>query len=145
MAIVQAITPTKFLRYQEAFHKEASSSPLKCTLIITGKTSTDAFSDFVGDNTRTEEIHDIPILWERSLESINRSKYGIEQGRDSTMFISPKTLERHLGTFRIDARTTKVRFLGRDWIVDKVDFLSPLYNSCIAVEIHLQSATKGGQ
>ena len=145
MAAVDYLTPTKFLQYQEAFYKEVIRSPLTCDLIVQVVTATDPLSTFVGDSTRTETLYKVPILWERSLDSINRSKYGIEQGRDSTLYIAPKILEKKLGHFNIIAETTRVVFMDKEWLVDKVQKLSPLFNSCIALEVHLQSATKRGQ
>lgn len=145
MAIVEHLTPTRFLQYQEAFYNEVSKSPLTCDLIIQVVSSTDDLSTFVGDSTRSQTIYKIPILWERNLDSVNRSKWGFEQSRDSTLYIAPKSLEKKLGHYNITPLNTRIVFQDREWIVEKVDKLSPLFNSCIALEVKLQSATKGGQ
>ena len=150
MALVNHLTPTKFLQYQEAFYCECVESPLRATLKVqvvdnAGVTDNDKFDDFVGDSTRTETLTDIPVLWERTLDPINRSKWGIEQGRDTTLYIPPKILEKKLGTFELRTESVRVTFMEREWLVDKIQKLSPIFGSCIALEFHLQSATKGGQ
>lgn len=150
MAVIHHLTPTKFLQYQEAFYCECVASPLRATLKVqvvnnAGVTDDDNFAKFVGDSERTETLNDVPVLWERTLDPINRSKWGIEQSRDTTLYIPPKVLERKLGTYNLRTESIRVTFMEREWLVDKIQKLSPLYASCIALEFHLQSATKGGQ
>lgn len=130
---------------QEELYLTFNNSPLVCTLHIAsidaGATS---FQRFVGESSRTYTDYPIKCLWDRNFSPYQREKYGISEDVTGAVYLSPKMVKKKLGYWKLDKLKTKISFNGENFIVDELNFLGEMYNSCIAIELRLVSDVKGG-
>ena len=141
------LTRSRFLLYQGEFYRKLLRTPFKVTLEIftvtpppeTGEFSLDAF---VGDSERTSKLYEFNALYEREIPLRTREKYGLPKEVNGIVYLSPKQLEGTLGTFKLDWNKTKVHFADRTQVIQKIEELEPLYNSCIGIQLFLKDTLK---
>ena len=142
------VTLSHFRRYQEVFYRKLLSIPFKIQLevITVSKDPTTEFSitNFVGDNNRVSELYEFQALYEREIPPRTREKYGIPEEVNGVVYLSPLQLIPILGTFKLNMYKTKVHFAGSVQVIQKIEYLEPLYDSCIGIQLFLQDSLKGG-
>lgn len=142
------ITQGNFRRYQEAFFRKIKATPFTIqleivTIIRTGKAGF-SLEDFVGDNERTSTFHTFNALYEREIPLRSREKYGLPKEVNGVVYLSPLQLVPVLGTFELNWNKTRVHFTGHTQVIQKIEYLEPLYNSCIGLQLFLKDTLKGG-
>lgn len=103
-----------------------------------------SFEAFVGDSTRSSKMYEFNALYEAEISDRMREKYGLPQEVNGIVYLSPKQLMQKLGYYRLDWNKTKVHFRGRVQVISKIVYLEELYDSCVAVQIFVKDALKGG-
>lgn len=142
------ITQGNFRRYQEAFFRKIKATPFTIqleivTIIRTGKAGF-SLEDFVGDNERTSTFHTFNALYEREIPLRSREKYGLPKEVNGVVYLSPLQLVPVLGTFELNWNKTRVHFAGHTQVIQKIEYLEPLYNSCVGLQLFLKDTLKGG-
>lgn len=141
------LTKAKFKHYQQIFHKKVMGTPFNIELEIfsvsagSGEFSLDSF---VGDSTRTSVRHTFNALYEREIPLRMREKYGLPKEVNGIIYLSPLQLVQKVGTFELDWNKTVVHFTGRTQVIQKIEYLEPLYKDCVGVQIFLKDTQKGG-
>lgn len=142
------VTHSHFRRYQEVFYRKLLSVPFKIQLeiITVSKDPTEDFSitNFVGNNNRYSTFHEFNALYEREIPPRTREKYGIPEEVNGVVYLSPLQLTPIFGTHLISMYKTKVHFAGRVQVIQKIEYLEPLYDSCIGIQLFIQDSLKGG-
>ena len=143
------ISKGKFLQYQRMFHQKIVNTPHTIGLEVVslvrvpseGEFSLDAF---VGDSSRTPVIYSLQALYVRDIPMKAREKYGLPIEVNGMIFLSEIQLTNTVGSFRLDWNKVKIHFQGGVQVVQKVEYLEPLYDSCIGVQLFLKDVLKGG-
>jgi hypothetical protein len=99
---------------------------------------------FVGDSKRDSVEYTFNALYEKDISTRTREKYGITNLVNGIVYLSPLQVAPKLGTYRVDKDKTVIHFNGAIQVIDKIDYLEEMYGSCIAIQIFLKDATKGG-
>lgn len=141
----------KFFQFKATFYAQCKRLPLVCSLIVSVPavaTLDNTFETFVGNRPRTSTPYKVYCLYKRDLSVYDRTKYGIDKDVEMLVWIPPQEIEKYFGAynFRINSETTKVQFEdyaqdtagGTVMVIDKVVYQAPLYDSCMAVELHLK-------
>ena len=71
-----------------------------------------------------------------------REKYGLPKEVNGIVYLSPLQLVPVLGTFKLDWNKTKVHFAGHTQVVEKIEYLEPLYDSCVGIQIFVKDDLK---
>ena len=148
------ITKQRFLRYRDLFYRKVSQSPEVCTIITTAKTSAGSLEDFVGASNRTTTEYTIPVLYNYDIQDFGREKVGLTNMQSAVVYISPLQVLKAQGegsvpqyvdkaAVLLKAQTTKVILKGHRYIVEKVDFMEPLFDTCIAIQLTLRDEIRG--
>ena len=143
------VTRSLFLHYQEVFYQKLLKTPFTIQLeFITVEKSEDtekfSMKDFVGNAARSSKLHTFNALYEREIPTRTREKYGLAKEVNGIVYLSPKQLIPVIGTFQLNWNTTKVHFAGRVQVIQKIELLEPLYNSCIGLQLFIKDDLKGG-
>lgn len=143
------INESAFKVYQKNFHNKIMSTPHTLTMEIFSvvETPTDGEFDldmFVGDSKRDSVEYTFNALYEKDISTRTREKYGITNLVNGIVYLSPLQVAPKLGTYRVDKDKTVIHFNGAIQVIDKIDYLEEMYGSCIAIQIFLKDATKGG-
>ena len=142
------ISTAKFRHYQEVFYKKICKVPFTVDIEIFSVTSSPvgefSVEAFVGDSVRTSKTYSFRALYEREIPARVREKYGLPKEVNGIIYLSPIALVQQLGDFRLDWNKTVIHFAGRSQVIQKIEYLEPLYNSCIGVQIFLKDTQKGG-
>lgn len=142
------LTRSHFRRFQEAFYRKLLNTPftveLETVQIISTPTEDFSLADFVGDNPRIPSNHRFQALYEREIPKRVREKYGLPSEVNGVVYLSPLQLVPVLGTFKLDWNKTKVHFTEHTQVIEKIEYLEPLYESCIGIQLFLKDSLKGG-
>lgn len=138
-----------FKAYQNKFHSKIIQTPHVITLevfSVEDKIDTGEFDldSFVGDSVRTSKKYQFNALYEKDISTRTREKYGITNLVNGIVYLSPIQVSKEFGTYKVDKNKTVVHFNGATQVIDKIDYLDELFNSCIAIQIFLRDDTKGG-
>lgn len=118
--------------------------PHKVTLIDNVLDAPDSdLSAFTGDREVTQKTYEFTALYNREIQIRERQKYGLTDEVNGIIFLSPLELIPKRGSFQVDTKLTKIFFAGKEQIIERVDYLEPLYNSCIAVQIFVKDTING--
>lgn len=138
MPVIQKISKYQFEQYRETYRRMVEKSPIFCDLEITTTiNSTGSFTNFTGDNQRLTTKYNFPCLYNRNIAQNERIKYGLHESVTGILYLSPTHLQNRLGSFKLDKRKVVVYLTEEKFIVDTIVYLSPMYNSCLTVEIRL--------
>lgn len=141
------VTEAKFLKYQAIFnqHVEESDMILEVGFNKIPNQSGDFLRDFTGSNAREETVwHSFHALYETNIATYIRDKVGMTAAHESgAIYLSPLQLIPIFGSFVIDKKTTIFRKSGHLFLPDSIQYLEPLYDTCIAVEIRLREYILG--
>lgn len=140
------LTKGKFQQYRAIFYNKLKQTPYKISLeIVTveGPTS-EGFSieEFVGSSPRSSRFYEFQALYEREIPLRTREKYGLPKEVNGIVYLSPLQLVPVLGTFKLDWNKTKVHFAGHTQVVEKIEYLEPLYDSCVGIQIFVKDDLK---
>lgn len=144
------VTHSLFRRYQEVFYQKLLRTPFTIQLefiTVRKETSSTEFSikSFVGDSPRDpSKFHTFNALYEREIPLRMREKYGLSKEVNGIVYLSPLQLIPVIGTYKLNWNTTKVHFAERVQVIQKIELLEPLYNSCIGLQLFLKDDLKGG-
>lgn len=141
------LTQAKFLQLQERYYKTVVNLPPP---VVTFQLFTagggDSFQQFIGEQSKSSVDKPIKCLYKRQISPYQRTKMGIDEDVEMVIYVPPKILIEQYGTFQLDYKKLNVVFndgLNNEvYVVNKMVFGEPLYNSCIYVEYHLKSKTK---
>ena len=132
-----------FLKYQAIFYQYVDAGDL---IIELGKNSSTAPGDdflenFQGSNLRNPtDWYRFPTLYNTQIDADLRDKIGISSIQSGTIYLSPLQLIPVFGTFEIDKLITVIKKSGHNFSIDRIEYLEPLYDSCVAIEINLKDA-----
>jgi hypothetical protein len=101
-------------------------------------------AEFVGERPRETKLYNFPALYEREIPIRVREKYGLPKEVNGVVYLSPISLKQKLGVEVLDWDKTKVHFAGKIQVIQKIEYLEPLYNSCIGVQLFVKDDLKGG-
>lgn len=143
------LTPSAFKGYQKNFHSKIMQTPHVITLEVfsvpdKGDSNEFSLEEFVGDSVRNSVKYVFNALYEKDISARTREKYGITNLVNGIVYLSPLQVISKLGTYRVDKNKSVIHFNGAVQVIDKIDYLEELHNSCIAIQIFLRDATKGG-
>lgn len=142
------ITGARFKHYQMIFHKKIMKTPFNVEIEIysVAKKSTGEFTldSFVGDSTRSSVKYKLNALYEREISSRTREKYGLPKEVNGIVYFSPIQLKQLLGTYKLDWNKTVVHFAERTQVIQKIDYLEPLFNDCVGVQVFVKDSKTGG-
>jgi len=142
------LTLAQFKRYQSIFYRKILGTPFEVSLEVVRINSapTEEFSidSFVGDSPRASKTYPFRALYEREIPTRTRDKFGLSKEVNGVIYISPLQLAPVLGDFKLDWNKTKVHFADRVQVIEKIDYLEPLYDSCIGLQIFIKDDLKGG-
>lgn len=141
------------MQLQEKFYRQVVNLPpvVSFSVVTVAKKSTanadlDDYDNFVGDNDRTPVTHTIKCLYKREISVWERKKIGIDEDVAAIIYVPPKVLIEKFGTFKLDYKKILVTFTdynnNDEYVVDRVVYQEPHYDSCIAVQYHIKSADK---
>lgn len=139
------ITKSRFLHYQGVFYQKLRKTPHTVQLeVFTVATPSNEFSmdDFVGDAAVTPRTFIVQALYERDIPTRTREKYGLPSEVNGIVYISPLQLVPLVGTFRLDWNKTKVHFQDHVQVIQKIEYLEPLFDSCVGIQLFLKDALK---
>jgi ABC-type proline/glycine betaine transport system ATPase subunit len=140
------VTNSRFIKYQNIFFNHVQLSDMIIELGIeelVNAPSNDFLTNFTGSNQRSITWYSLPALYETNIENFSREKYGLTEIQSGAIYISPLQLIPLFGTHIIDRNKTLVRKSGHEFILDRVQYLEPLYGSCIAIELMLKDKLRG--
>ena len=138
------LTNARFLRYQDTFYRTVAQCDKTIEIGIESVSPTGDFLEgFVGAGTRTITWHTFPALYQTDIDSYSRDRFGLSSTESGLIYLSPKQLIPVFGTYRIDRLATHVRKSDHEFILDKVNYLEPLYESCVAIELTLKDIVRG--
>ena len=136
----------KFFAYQDRFFQQVMNLPPVVTFYYNTASGGDAYEIFTGQQTRSQEGVAIHCLYKRQLNDYQRTKYGIDEDVQAVIYVPPQILAQIFGTFQLDYKRINIMFsdLKNDevYVVRRMVYLEPLYDSCLAVSYHLVSKTK---
>lgn len=139
------LAKSSFEKFQAIFYRKVAASPYSITLsIITPTTVQGSMEEFVGDSDRDVKQYEFPCLYEKTVDVMQREKYGLPDMIDGIVFLSPLQLVPVLGTYLINKERTKITFEGRTHVIDRVIYLESLFNSCVSVQLDIKDDLKGG-
>ena len=147
---MQVLSQAAFRSYQNKFHEKIMGTPhtVKVEIFsVVPKDDTSGEFDietFVGDSKRTSKEYLFNALYEEDISTRTREKYGVTNLINGIVYLSPLQVLPVLGTYRIDKNKTIVHFNGAIQVIDKIDYMDELFGSCIAIQIFLKDATRGG-
>lgn len=101
-------------------------------------------SDFMGDNDRLPVEYEIQCLFSKDTAPSLREKFGLESPKDAVVYLSPITVKKVMGTWKLNKKMLSVRLLDTTYLVKRLSYKGEMYDSCIALELELEITTKGG-
>jgi hypothetical protein len=137
----------KFLRFQDNFYRQVIALPMKLTFIEKiVDDSADDYDKLVKAAGYSTESKTVRCMYRTNFTPWERTKFGLAQDATAIAYIPPQELIDLYGKFRLNFKTFDVQhtdlFNNEIYVVNKVKFQEPLYDSCICVELHLQSKVK---
>lgn len=142
---IPKLTHSKFLTIRGVFHKAVMQSPRSVTLYIEeADKKAGSVKEFMGSsprNRKSEKTH--KVLYESIISPNVRDQVGYVKSQSGVIYLSPIDLKESYGTYKIDERGTRIIMNGYTYLVDHVEYLEELFESCVAVELWLREAKKG--
>lgn len=146
---VQALSHQKYLNLRSRFALEVNKSPVIATLVYITPTSSGSFTDLTGESARTEGNYNVKCLYDRNMTEYKRSKFGLTHDVSGLLYLSPIHIAGAVPSgitwadFFINFERLHVILYGERYQVGLPRFKEPLYNTYIAVELHLKNIAKG--
>lgn len=138
------LTPTRLVHFREAFYRKVNASPYSATLLLTTvEVAATALDAFVRSSPRTVREVVLPALYVKNVSSAERTKYGMSDNVTGMLYLSPNHLIQATGTFRVNQRTTQVKFFAHLENVESVSYDEDLFDTCVAVVLGLRSGVAG--
>jgi hypothetical protein len=159
------LTKPKFDAYQKAFYTETINSPQTVTLSLVdlGNPSVPntphslrSFLKSTAGRESTPIRQEAKCLYEFNLDNSSRSKVGLSDDGSTIFYLSPLQIinftsqfKQHIPTFREfkDFQDNLViegyQNQPHKFLVERVEFLEALYNSCLAIEFTCKIWTRG--
>jgi len=148
---MSTLTQGQFTNYQNIFYRYAIASPMTISLgIQTPTPSTGNFlEDFAGANNSDTDgypttWYDFPALYQRDLDTFSRERYGLVENQSGVIYLSPIQIQDVFGSFNaLDERLVVIKLDGHIFMLDKLEYMEPLFGSCVAIEFTLKDAVRG--
>lgn len=137
------LTSDRFMNYRQVFYEKVIKSPISVELLVVTSTTSGTIKDFLGANTQNLTANVLPCLFEYNKDSTERDKIGLSDTGSASIYLSPLQLEPLYGDYKFDFRNIKVVLLGHLYIVEKIDYLHNIFDSCIAVEFTCKEDIRG--
>lgn len=140
------INKTLFESYQKTFFNKCKNSPYTVTLVTyKAEIVEGTIEAFVGDSERViDKTFELPCLYEKIVHPRQREKYGLPETVDGTIYLSPLQLVPLIGVHTLDKNLTKVIFHNRDQVINTINYLEEMFDTCVALQIALVDSLKGG-
>lgn len=144
------VTHSKFLNYQQVFYNTVVNADMIIELGIESSTapSGDFLKDFTGSNTRSITWYQFHSLYKADIVKFERTKYGITTDEEGLIYLSPLQIIPVFNDFRVDKFVTHIRkpsgkTIPTEFLINKITYLEPLYDSCIAIELSIIDTIRG--
>lgn len=119
-------------------------SPMLITLrVVNVGNNEGSIEDFVGSSDRTFTDHKVHALYNYNIIPYDRDKSGYSNDISGEVFVSPLELQRVIGTFRVDRKKTHVIFTDQEVALKEIEYMEPLFNSCVAIKLIMDDLTRG--
>lgn len=139
------LSHSRFLRYQGIFYRNVVNADMVIELGVTTavQPTGDFLTDFTGSSNRDITWFKFPALYSTSINTAIREITGISETEQGQIFLSPLQLIPVLGYYKLDKLKVRIKKSEHLFLVEKITYLEPLYNSCIALQLDLRDAIKG--
>ena len=137
------LTIDKFNNYRQVFYEKVIKSPVNVELFSVTATTSSSIKDFLGANTENLTSKIFPCLFEYNKDVAERDKFGLSDTGSASVYLSPLQLIPAYGDYKFDLRNIKIKLLDHLYIVEKIDYLHNIFNSCIAVEFVCKEDIRG--
>jgi len=149
---MSTLTQNQFLSYQNTFYRYVIASPMIIQLGVQDvvPSTGDFLEDFskanntVASNEYPTTWYNFPAFYQRDIDPYSRERYGLTDIHSGSVYLSPIQIKDVFGSFDyLDARKVIIKLDGHSFIVQKLEYKEPLFNSCIAVEFILNDMLDG--
>ena len=138
------ITHTKFIEFQRKFFQTVKGLPVMCTFHeIHNDPNGSGFDALMKTSPKLPETtFKLQALYKKDFTPYDRVRYGLRENVSGIIWFSPLELKRRAGIVTLKEQNYKVHFddihdSDQTYQIDCIKYLEPMYNTCIAIEIHL--------
>lgn len=138
------ILKSKYMMWQDRFYQDVMKLPSHVTFIQETIDPAATPYDILTKTAAMTSIETkVKALWKRQFSYYERIKAGLSENCEGAVYIPPRQLVDLFGAFNLDFHKINIQIF--DWkyneiyVVDKVVYQAPMFDTCYAVELHLKS------